>query len=159
MDQVSAPASLTSEEREVLFHTNSSAQEDIERTKKRQFEVTNYSAVASAALAGAVKFFADDKIATAGFYREVLILLALNAVASIGIQIMLWVAMFRFRRRLQRSWVQLGQNPRPVWEKMARDTVFILYFLGVALVGAFIAIQYVEFRSCLTPEACVRLLP
>lgn len=125
--------------------------EDIERTKKRQYEIANYSALVSGGLISLVKLFSDDNIGDVAFYHVVVWSSIGNAFAASWFQIQLVASLQGFRTKLQRM---RGKNDvqtvKAVNAKFWRDFPLFVFLLAMPLAAAGFAIWYAVGMSGLS---------
>lgn len=116
--------------------------EDIERTKKRQYEIANYSALISGALITLVKLFSDDSIDQYPFYNVVVIACVLNAACAFWFQVLLGAALHRFRARISRLRSDATAPPASPIAKFLRDFPIFLFLLLMPVAAAGFAAWY-----------------
>lgn len=110
--------------------------EDIERTKRRQFEITNYSTLASGALIYLVKIFAEDGIDQYPFYNVIIWAVAANGLSAFVFQIVLIAALQRFRERIADSVKRRIPGGASPTRKFWRDTPLFAFLLAFPLAAA-----------------------
>lgn len=135
---------MTSELDHVLL---TEATKDIERTKARQYAVTNYSAAVSAGLVGITKLFTDDGIAEPPLYDLVFYGIVANAGISVLMQANLSWSLTRFRLRAREIRKRLGLEATSVMRKTGRDLPLFLFFFAVPIFGGYVAALYLLRRS------------
>jgi len=138
-------------------YTARDAEEDIEATKRRHFEVTNYSALAAAALVGTTKLFVDDAIAQPPFFQ--IVFLAAVALGAMGLiaQLLLAVALTRQRIVVRKRRGEFAHQT--VTWKTIRDIPWFAFHCAVPLFSAWVASAYILRRSNLTLEELLPWIP
>ncbi|MFT3723809.1 MAG: hypothetical protein QM773_09500 [Hyphomonadaceae bacterium] len=122
-----------------------SAEADIDRTKRRQLDVLNYSTLAAAGIIGVVRLFGDPSPLQTWVLACLAVMIVLNAWLAIGAQRTLGRGMAKFRDRLFRARIGLGLKARPPSEKKREDWFFDVYFFGVPAIVAVLATGYLAY--------------
>lgn len=127
--------------------------EDIDRTKKRQTEIANYSALTSGGLISLVKLFSDGEIASIAFYNVVVWASIANAIATCWFQLLLIASLNEFRVQMHGS--PTRTSPQTPKQKFWRDFPLFVFLLAMPLAAAGFAIWYAVGMS----DASWRLWP
>jgi hypothetical protein len=119
--------------------------EDIDRTKKRQTEIANYSALTSGGLISLVKLFSDSDIDSVVFYNVIVWASISNAIGTTWFQLLLIGSLQDFRRQMHN--LPGRKFSQTLTEKFWRDLPLFLFLLAMPLAAAGFAIWYAVAMS------------